>query len=191
MVAALVAVLSAACSQAVDAPKIGTQTAIGTINFNGKKLQLKSAVAFWDAQRKRIEIDLLPFEPTPDQIAEIKKYGTSSGVVSKQQSPDSKTWAWCPHATLHIRFSEGSPNINAKTVTNYGLSLFNIVKQNQSENFSISAMAAVQDFKQLTVKTGADGVITLRLKNAEEIPAPGWENASYDFTVSSPLWATP
>ena len=163
-------------------------SAQGTIKYGGKTLPLKSAVAWFNQKYSELDIDLFPVELTPAQMTEIQKSRMSIGVASKLPSPDPKAWAWCPHASLRIRFVRGSAALNTQTVSNYGLTLHFIEKEKESKSFSISAPGAAQDFKQLTVNTGTNGVVTLRVRNIEPVPAPGWEDAAYDFTLSAKLW---
>jgi hypothetical protein len=164
-------------------------TAQGTIQYGGKTLVLKSAVAWLDEKHSKLKIELFPVALTADQLAKMRSARTSGVVTSQLPSPDPKVWSWCPYASLHVMFTRGTPALNAQTLTGYGLTLHGVDKLNTSPSYSISGTEIVQDFKQLTVSTTTNGVVKFRLKNSDQIPASGWEDAAFDFSVNVKVWS--
>ena len=117
-----------------------THSASGTITQNGKTMNLKAAVAFWDPDYTELTISLVPFAINSQDIDTIEGSGTLFVAVEKP-SPDPALWQHSPFADLVMRFDPGTSAISAERVTHYRL----IVSWLDRMNFTVTLNRNSQD----------------------------------------------
>ena len=91
---------------------------MGTVTENGVAMDVKAAVALFDADGPSLTFYLLPFQPTADEIAKLQ-VEDSMWLLSKP-SPDAKKWKSSPHGKFKLGWSFEKASVgDAKKATVY------------------------------------------------------------------------
>lgn len=105
----------------------GCAQSMGTMTEKGVAMEVVYAVALLDAEAHRLKFVLLPFEPSEEELAELRAENPSSFWLLEKASPDTEKWpTWSPHGTLTLDWgfepeSLGDPSKAWRHVYSYGI----------------------------------------------------------------------
>lgn len=114
---------------------------IGSIIHDSIEMNVTSAVAVWNEEKRQLSIVLLPFEPTEDEIELIRK-GRESRIEHELVDP-SRWPGWNPRGSISVSWYD------PETIGDFGQSMvliyaFGIGAQNANMNLNY-LMAFVED----------------------------------------------
>jgi hypothetical protein len=82
---------------------VASAQSLGTLTENGVAMDVKGAVALLKADGPALEFFLLPFQPTPAEVAKLQ--ADDYFWVLDKPSPDAKKWKTCPFGKFRLNWS--------------------------------------------------------------------------------------
>ena len=122
----------------------------GVIEYNGKKLDIVDAIATIDKKTNKLEVFLVPFKLSPDDIKIIKS-GDGWKLCFSKKSPDEKSWpSVCPYGRVQIDLS--SKHISASSVKFCNFVFWGMKKKNHTANLNRNGREIRKSIQMLTLK---------------------------------------
>ena len=155
----------------------------GLVTHNGIEMQVKSAIAVWDAKESELLFYLLPFEPTAAEVIRLRQ-GETFWMMDQKPPVDPKKWpTWVPHA--HFYFDWKSPAaVGDPSIAWFGGYVQGIARKEDSVvtfKFTPASISGEPHF--LGTLTGAPKEGELVTLVAKDQWASGTEKLSWDFTA--------
>jgi hypothetical protein len=129
---------------------------MGSVSDNGTGMDVKATVIRWDAEGRRLKFWLLPFVPTPAEIAKLQANDPS--VLQTKQSPDPKKWAKCPFVQFELLWDD-NPSVGTAQKVHVLLDTDNLARPGSHVGGTVPASAAALTFTG-SVKLGQDVALT-------------------------------
>jgi hypothetical protein len=157
------------------------QSALGKIVEKGVEMPVKSAVGIWDPKRPALTILLLPFDPTPEQIAAFQKDDYTM-LLLDTKSPDPKKWPNnTPYGSLTLGWPFDKDKIGDTATATIALYSYNITP---GSNVNMNAFGSDPHGKLTLSGTAKEGQeVTVTYKGEHNISGP----YSWDLTLKVKL----
>jgi len=84
----------------------------GTVTINGRKIDLKTVIAFWDPTDFKLSLNLFGRKMTPNQLTAAIKRGKQAMPVLDQKKPE---------LLVNVKFNDGTQVGNLENVSNYNI----------------------------------------------------------------------
>jgi hypothetical protein len=152
----------------------------GTLTQDGVSMDIKGVVAVYDAEKPSVRFVVLPFAPSPAEIAKLQS-GDTMWMFDKP-SPDPKKWKdWCPYGWVEVGWpfdkdKVGDPKKATLYIYGYGIG-------KQGSNMNVNKFGEKEDLTVTgTVKEGQE--VALTAKGSDKL---GDSNFSWDVKLKSKL----
>ena len=119
----------------VAAPCLAQST--GTISENESVMEVKSAVALFDATEPVLRVVLLPFQPTAEEISKLQARDTM--WILDKKSPDAKKWPEkSPFAYVELSWSDDKKTVGDPKTAYFYMLAYSIGKPSNTNNVNKS-----------------------------------------------------
>lgn len=161
---------------------VSSAQSLGTLTENGVAMDVKAAVGVLDTDGARLMLFLLPFQPTPEEIAKLQT--DDSLWVLDKPSPDAKKWKTCPFGKFRLDWRHAPQSVgDGKQASVYVMSN-GVAAENSSSNISKLPGEVVASLVG-TVKAGQD--VTVTSKGSETV---GKTTLAWDLKLKAKVHPT-
>jgi hypothetical protein len=137
---------------------LASAQSMGTLTENGVAMDVKAAVALLDSQDAKLVFFLLPFQPTPAEVAKLQ--ADDYFWVLDKPSPDPKKWKSCPYGRLKLGWSNAKESVgDAKKASSFYIMGQDISAEGNATN--VNKLPSEVEFSVVgPVKEGQDVSVT-------------------------------
>jgi hypothetical protein len=156
----------------------------GTITHNGQTMQIVGGVAVWDPAKSLVKLTLLPFEPTPEEVEQIRQ-DRAFGVIFAREKGVQGFADRTPHATFSVGWQFAAADAGDLEKAGCHLYVGFLAEQNSNMNLSWPHGQSHELTLEGPLETGSQ--LTLTTKGEDSVFD---ETTSWDFRFSGPIQAT-
>ena len=161
----------------------------GSLTHNGVEMKVKAVVAVWNPKEPGVDLTLLPYVPTAEEIKTIQSGKLLIFMHQGKPSPDPKKWPdWVPYARYRLSWSFAKEAVGSYDQASVYLYAFGIGEN--GSNLNLNALPGKYQ-GSLTGAVKPGGAIELVSKGQDTLGMDGQDKLTWDLKLKATVLDTP